>query len=340
MGAELSNVRTCLPESARRGALLFLLALLLTAAVPAFSSDPLCEPFFSDLPASVRTVFFFDLRKLRESSFRSSAGSEGSLAPELLTAWEKMLSERGIESGFTAGAFYFAGESAGLLLDSSLSPKQLTGTHPAKGDAAVLSVTETKTPDGRPVFLFDDSRGQDGKADDALACAFPGRPGRILVSTFSALSPLLREKTGLSPELRSVLGHLPAGAMLEGVLHPDFSGMPAESVSPLWNGVGRIAFSFDRKKDDPYPFRGSVLFFPRTPDEAGTVRRNVEELVRSAYAAGKEKGEIRPEMLFAFQVLPGSGFTELRIRLTGPDADDLVKLFTTELSKGVFGKCL
>lgn len=315
--------------------LLLLFVLLPAAAFPAFASDRIFESFSGDLPASARTVFFFDLRKIRESSFRPAGA--GSSFPELLTSLEKMLSEQGIEPGTAAGAFFFAGGAAGLLLDSSLSPQKLAGPR-KKGHDAALSVTETRTPDGRSVFLFDDSRGQDGKAEDALVCTFLARPGRLLVSTGSGLSTLMREKTGLSPELRAALEHLPGDAALEGVLHPDLSGMPAESVSPLWNGVGRIVFSFSLKERDPYPFRGSVLFFPRTPDEASAVRRNVAELVRSAYAAGREKGEIRPEMMFAFQVLPGSGFTELRIRLTGPDSEDFVSLFASELSKGVFGK--
>ena len=312
-----------------------LFVLLLTASFPAFASEHLFEPFSGDLPASVRTVFFFDLRKLRESSFRSAGA--GDSAPELMASMEKMFSGGKIEPEVTSGAFFFAGGSAGLLMDSALSPKRLM--EPKKGSDALLSVTESRTPDGHPVFLFKDLR-EGKKWDDVLACAFFDRPGRFLVSTASGLSPLLREKKGLSPELRNMLGDLPGGAVLEGVLTPDFTGMPAESVSPLWNGVGRIAFSFSLKERDPYPFRGSIRFFPRTPDEAAAVRRNVAELVRSAYAAGREKGEIRPEVMFAFQVLPGSGFTELRIRLTGPDAEDLISLFASELGKGVFGKCL
>lgn len=320
---------------ARAFPLLLLSVLLLMELFPASASDRLFGSFSSDLPASVRTVFFFDLRKLRESSFRPAGA--GKSVPELLTSLEKMFSERGIDPGVASCAFFFAGGSAGLLLDSSLSPQSLAGSR-TEGHDAAPAITETRTPDGRSVFLFNDSRGQDGKADDALACTFLARPGRLLVSTGSGLPPLMQETTGLSPELRAALEHLPGGAVLEGVLHPDFSGMPAESVSPLWNGVGRIVFSFSLKERDPYPFQGSVLFFPRTTAEAGTVRRNVMELVRSAYAAGREKGEIRPEMMFAFQVLPGTGFTELRIRLTGPDAEDFVNLFAAELSKGVSGK--
>ena len=312
-------------------------AWVLSWTLPAFSSDHLFESFSGDLPASARTVFFFDLRKLRESSFRPSVAGES--APGLLVSLEKNLSGRKIDPEFTTGAFFITGGSAGLLLDSSLTPKNLASPEPS-GAEAVFSITEKRTPGGYPVFLFEDSRDGDEKPDDALACAFPGRPGRLLVSTFSGLSPLLRERKGVSRELQGALEALSAGSFLEGVLTPDFTGMEADSISPLWNGVGRIAFAFFLKKNDPYPFRGSVLFFPRTPAAAGMVRRNVEELVRSAYAAGREKGEIRPEMMFAFQVLPGSGFTELRIRLTGPDAEDFVSLFTSELSKGVFGKCL
>ena len=313
--------------------------LLLTSAFSAFASDRIFGSFSSDLPASARTAFFFDLRKLRALSFPSSADGAGeSAVPELLLSLDKQLADQGIAPGFTSGAFFFAGGSAGLLLDSSLSPKQFADSS-SPGNDRVLAVTEKRTPDGHSLFLFEDSRDGE-KPDDALACAFHGqKPGRILVSTMSGLSLLLKEEKGLTPELRGALEHLPENTVLEGVLEPDFSGMPPESISPLWNGVGRIAFAFSWKEQDPSPFCGSVLFFPRTPDAAGTVRRNVLELVRSAYAAGREKGEIRPEMMFAFQVLPGSGFTELRIRLTGPDAEDFVKLFATELKNGVFGKC-
>ena len=314
---------------------LLFFALLLTTDFSSFASDHLFESFSGDLPASARTVFFFDLGKLRTSSFRPAGAEEP--APELLGSLEKKLSMRRLEPEFASGAFFLAGDSAGLLLDSSLSPKQLTEPH--RGDDAALAVTETKTPDGHPIFLFYDLR--DGKKpDDTLACAFYGqKPGRLLVSAASALPALLQEKTALTPELMSALKHLPENAVLEGVLHPDFSGLPAESVSPLWNGVGRIACAFSWKENDPFPFQGSVLFFPAATGDAERVRRNVSDLVRSAYAAGRERGEIRPEMMFAFQVLPGSGFTELRIRLTGPDAEDFVSLFSSELKKGVFGKC-
>ena len=175
--------------------------------------------------------------------------------------------------------------------------------------------------------------------DDVLACSFsPDRTGRLFLSTASRLPSFLRSERGWNSEARACMAHLPAGAALEGILYPDSSVFPGEGSSPLWNGVGRIAFAFSWKEGDPYPFRGNVLFFPRTSEEAGTVRRSLENLVQSAYAAGREKGEIRPEMLFAFQVLPGHGCTELRIQLTGPDADDFVDLFVSQLKKGVFGK--
>ncbi|MBO4492099.1 MAG: hypothetical protein J5944_12155 [Lentisphaeria bacterium] len=313
--------------------------LFLTAALSAFSADRISDSFSGDLPASVRTVFFFDLQKIRTSPLHSVSQGAGEAAA-LLSGGEKALSGRGIDPGFSAGALFFAGDRIGILLDSSLSPDLLTDLAAAPDGGSGIAVTKTQIASGQTMYILTGA-GSDGKADESFAFSFfPDRTGRILVSTASQLPQLLQSEKGWYPQAQASLKPLPGDAALEGVLYPDRSMTSADGASPLWNGVGRIAFAFSWKEHDPYPFRGSVLFFPRAADEAERVRRNVEDLVKSAYAAGREKGEIRPEMLFAFQVLPGPGCTELRIRLTGPDAEDFTELFADQLKKGAFGKCL
>jgi len=312
--------------------------LFLTAALSAFSADRISDSFSGDLPVSVRTVFFFDLRKIRTSPLHSVSQGAGEAAA-LLSGGEKAFSGRGIDPGFSAGALFFADDRAGILLDSTLSPEQLTDLAAAPDGGSGIPVAKTQVASGQTMYTLT-APGSGRTADESFAFSFSGRPGRLLISTASQLPLLLQSGKGWDPQARAAMKSLPGDAALEGVLYPDRSGTSADGASPLWNGVGRIAFAFSWKEHDPYPFQGSVLLFPRTADEAETVRRNVEDLVKSAYAAGREKGEIRPEMLFAFQVLPGPGCTELRIRLTGPDAEDFIGLFTDQLKKGAFGKCL
>ncbi len=312
--------------------------LFLTSALSAFSADWIYDSLSRDLPASARTVFFFDLRKIRTSPLHSVSQGAGESAA-LLSGGEKAFSGQGIDPGFSVGALFFADDRAGLLLDSSLSPDQLAELSAPPDGGNGISVTKAQTDSGRTYYILA-VPGEDRKADESFAFSFLDRPGRILVSTAAQLPSLLQTERGWDPQSRAGLMPLPGNAALEGVLHPDHSGASAEGASPLWNGVGRIGFSFSWEERDPYPFRGNVLFFPRGQAEAGMVRRNVEDLVKSAYAAGREKGEIRPEMLFAFQVVPGPGCTELRIRLTGPDAEDFINLFADQLKKGEFGKCL
>ena len=312
---------------------------LLTAAFHAFPADRLFESFSSDLPASVRSAFFCDLRKIRILPLSCAVSDAAEAESALFFRGEKALSGGGIDPAFSTAAFFFSGDSAGLLMDSSLSPEQLTSFRTEEGTAPAFTFTEIRNGFPCPVFLLNaPAEKVPENADDVFACGFPGRPGRLLISTASGLLPLLRAEKGLSPESRACLELLPPGALAEGILAPDHSRGSGEDPSVLWKGVGRIAFAFFWEEKETYPFRGRVLFFPRTPSEAGAVQRNVEELVRSAYAAGREKGEIRPEMLFAFQVLPGRGCTELRIQLTAPDAEDFAALFAAQLKKGVSGR--
>lgn len=248
--------------------------------------------------------------RMADSVFCFTPSALSSLPEGLLPHRGANLPDSIADSSFhpDAAAFFFHGEEAvGLLLHGALTPDEFR----AQG------AKDTAMPcdrNGRPCFLL----GEDG---DVLL-AFLGNDVLMLAERKHA-ELFLSSPAGVSESLRDALNCLPRNSSVWGVCPPN-----AALVSqPGWSDIARIAFSVAvPEKKSSLPVVSDVLLFPRMPSLAGNVYNTARKQVASAYDAARKKGPVRPEMLYAFLVMPEAGHTKIHITLTKPDAKDFLEL--------------
>ena len=282
-------------------AVLFLTFLLSSASA---ADDPFA-PLLNALPRTADSVFCFDPAALSSlpGVLMPRRGGNLSGVSDSLADWS------GGSFRPSAAAFFFRGEDVGLLLRGTLTPEGFSA-------AAEKHAAERTERNGRTCFLLGD-----GDGPKILLAFLPDHV--LMLAEQKTAEHFLAAPAGASEEVRSALALLPRGGMtLSGVCLP--SG--ALASQPGWSDIARIAFSVSVPGDDRLPVVSDVLLFPRKPSLAGSVYDTARKQVGSAYEAARKKGPVRPEMLYAFLVTPGAGYTKIHITLTRPDARDFLEL--------------